>query len=132
TLHGSASTQLYGTAVAGAGDVDGDGHADLLIGGTYFPNSLQSGMAQVRSGANGGVLFTWTGAASRDAFGSSVAGLGDVDGDGVPDVIVGAKQLKAGTPGYARVFSGATGLVLFHVVGDSTHVNFGVAVSGMG
>ena len=132
TIQGSAATQLFGYSVAGAGDVDGDGHADVIIGGPYFQNSAQSGMARVHSGANGGVLLSWTGSAMRDQFGATVAGLGDVDGDGVPDVIVGAKQVVPGAAGYARVLSGANGALIYQVVGDTKDQRFGTAVARAG
>jgi hypothetical protein len=132
TVHGTAATQLYGTCVAGAGDVNGDGHADFLVGGTYFASSFNSGMARLHSGADGSVIQAWTGSAAKDAFGSSAAGVGDVDGDGVPDVIVGAKQLQAGATGYARVLSGATGATIHHVAGDAAHLRFGIAVAAAG
>jgi len=62
---------------------------------------------------------------------SSILSSGDVNGDGFDDLIVGAVQ-AAVWPGYARIFSGRSGLVLYTLSGDSAGDFFGVSVSGAG
>ncbi|MFQ5503483.1 MAG: VCBS repeat-containing protein [Planctomycetota bacterium] len=109
----------FGWAVSGAGDVDRDGHADFLVsdcnyGGANPRQPVGAGRVWLYSGKTAKVLYTWTGAARGDVFGASVAAAGDVDRDGVPDVIVGSPgNSKNGIrSGVAHVYSGKTGLVI--------------------
>lgn len=119
------------TSCALAGDVDGDGHVDAIVG---FSDQAGTDKARVFSGATGAVLHTFSSSVSGDGFGTSVAGAGDVDGDGFDDVIVGAPQNSSSSPGpgYARVFSGATGALLHEFTGLAIGDNFGHAVDGAG
>ena len=88
---------LFGFAVAGVGDVDGDGFDDLLVG-AYGDDDL---------GSNAGAAYLWLGSVSGTAsasesklsasdgraesqLGRSLAGVGDVNGDGFDDLLVGA------------------------------------------
>jgi hypothetical protein len=85
----------YGYSVASAGDVNGDGYDDVIVGAyTYENGEPQEGRAYVYLGSPTGPAAApaWT-AESNQAnafFGCSVAGVGDVDGDGYDDVAVGA------------------------------------------
>src|SRR6187402_3362198 len=100
-------------SVASAGDVDGDGAAD-------FAMSKAGGLGQVevRSGGDGGLLWTVEGAKAGDGFGATLAGLGDVDGDGSDDLAVAAPNMPLfgiGPPAYVRVVSGVDGSTLWEV-----------------
>jgi hypothetical protein len=91
-----------GTSVASAGDINGDGIADLVIGApgagpagaSYVVFGNQSGFApnidlSTLDGSNG---FKINGAIFRDASGGAVASAGDINGDGVADLIIGARN----------------------------------------
>ena len=95
-------------------------------------NGDNSGSARVFSGKSGLPLHTWDGDSAYDYFGISVSGAGDVDGDGFADLIVGAEQDCMLGPGYARVFSGKSGLPLHTWYGDDDCDFFGWSVSGAG
>ncbi|MDP6761988.1 MAG: FG-GAP-like repeat-containing protein [Planctomycetota bacterium] len=134
-LDGGAFCDHLGASVAGAGDVDGDGRADILIGiPGHDLSAVDAGAARVHSGADGSVLYEFHGDAAGDRFGTAVAGAGDVDGDGSPDLIVGAEGADRGGfgAGIARVFSGADGSALFTLAGDADGDRFGAAVDGAG
>ncbi|MCA9773386.1 MAG: FG-GAP repeat protein, partial [Myxococcales bacterium] len=105
TFSGAADSST-GFSVDGVGDINGDAVPDLLVGSPDEGNNGDfSGAARIYSGADGSVLQTFNGDGEDDAFGVAVAAAGDVNGDGKPDVIVGAEQ--ASPPGYARVFGEA-------------------------
>ena len=124
--HDSTIGSSYTSADA-AGDVNGDGYGDLLLG-----TGRGVGGAVVFSGVDGTVLHIFTGDAAGDQFGSAVSAVGDVDGDGLPDVAVSANQLASGGYGYVRVFSGADGRVLHALPGDASLPGFGQSLSGAG
>jgi len=93
---GLQSGELFGAAVGTAGDVNGDGYADVIVGAYAYNNGLagDAGAAFVYHGSVAGLALapTWTALGQRtgDNFGYSVGTAGDVNGDGYSDVIVGA------------------------------------------
>ncbi|HLF21000.1 MAG TPA: integrin alpha, partial [Aestuariivirga sp.] len=104
-LDGVATDDRSGLSVAGAGDVNGDGFADVIIGARGAdPNGSFSGSSYVvfgkAAGFAGGVVnfsalngsngFRLDGVAADDLSGRWVAGAGDINGDGFSDLIVGA------------------------------------------
>lgn len=132
-FHGAAPHDWFGYAVNGAGDVDRDGAADLIVGACYEDlGFVNTGSARVYSGRSGAVLHTFAGSAQSDWFGVAVACAGDLDRDGHDDIVVGASGADDGGPdsGSATAFSGRTGKVLFHWVGALPGDEFGVAVAG--
>ena len=102
-IHGPADV-YFGGAVAGLGDVDGDGFGDVAIGAKW--SSIDSGAAWIYSGRTHGVLASYSGA-SGDYLGCALAAVGDLNGDGVLDLAIGATQDNNAGPGYVAVYSGA-------------------------
>lgn len=133
TFDGAGIGNAFGWSVAAAGDVDGDGTGDLVVGGPGVflagGSSQGTGVARVFSGDDGATLHSISGPANGSRFGSAVAGIGDVNGDGRADLLVGAES-SAGA-GQAFVISGMTGATLRTHTG-SVGTNFGYGVGALG
>ncbi|MEW6515319.1 MAG: FG-GAP-like repeat-containing protein [candidate division FCPU426 bacterium] len=133
----------FGYSVASAGDVNGDGYADVIVGARYYTNGeSREGRAYVYHGSASGLAATpaWTGESNQvdGYFGYSVASAGDVNGDGYSDVIVGAYNCYSGEAGEGRAFvyhGSASGLAATPAwTAESNQVNacFGYSVAGAG
>ncbi len=138
TLHiftGEAEFDLFGNSVASAGDVNSDGFDDLIVG-AYLNDAGggSAGRAYVFSGQNGDTLYVFTGEATKDALGRSVASAGDVNNDGFEDMIVGAPSniVEDFGAGRAYVFSGQTGDTLHVFTGEAAIDQFGFSVASAG
>ncbi len=121
-----------GNSVAGAGDVDGDGRADVLAGAPRPAGG--AGSAVLLSGRDGRRLRRFTAGEAGDRFGERIAGAGDVDGDGVPDIAVSAPACDAAGPDAGRVYlySGADGRLLWSLDGERAGDRFGSALAADG
>ena len=137
---GQDATSNFGVAVAGAGDVDGDGYDDVIVGAPLNPVGGQyAGKVYVYLGGPGGLVkpaaFVATGENAGDDFGFSVAGAGDVNGDGFDDLVVGAHSYQTST-GRAYVYAGCAGgpqaTAIFTATGEAANNSFGHSVSGAG
>jgi hypothetical protein len=130
TWNASAVSASYGRAIAAAGDINADGFGDVWIGAPRFGFAgTTAGEVELRSGANGQVLLTLAGTPGA-GFGFSIAGGSDIDGDLVPDVVVGAPlDTTAGArAGAVYLFSGATGLPIRSHFGTAAQQGLGHAV----
>jgi hypothetical protein len=127
----------FGVSVSGAGDVNGDGHDDVIVGATGEDGgAADAGRAYVFSG-DGGLLLHTLESPSPDAFGCfgyAVSGVGDVNNDLCDDVAVGAFREACGTPdaGRAYVFGGQEGglLCVLESPNPEPGGHFGISVSG--
>lgn len=129
----SAATANFGTCVALIGDVDGDGRPELAVGSpTADRNGTDSGSVDVFA-ANGTVLRSFSGGPGW-RFGTSIAALGDVDGDSIPDLAVGAPRDGSSSypdGGSVTVISLRTGTTLRYVFGTLNH-RLGSALAPLG
>ncbi|MBL0055232.1 MAG: FG-GAP repeat protein [Chitinophagaceae bacterium] len=113
-----ASWQM-GYSVSSAGDVNGDGYGDILVGAPFYSNGQSSeGACFIYLGSATGLSSTPALTLEEDntnaRFGQSVAGAGDVNGDGYSDIIVGA-------PAYTNVEGGEGAFFMFH--GSASGIN---------
>jgi VCBS repeat protein len=131
------SNSDFGHAVSRAGDLDGDGICDFLVGSPKYTDASLGTIGRVSafSGATGTKLWSFDGPVNASKFGNSIAEPGDLDGDGVPDCIVGAPgDLDSGgvATGSVTVISGATGTMIYKVTGDAYGDMFGWDVRSAG
>ncbi len=87
-VSGATAFDVFGAAIASVGDINGDGVSDF-VGGAPRTNANSIGFAAVLSGVDGSTLLSFNGVNAGDNFGISVAGIGDVNGDAIPDIVVG-------------------------------------------
>ncbi len=111
TLTGETAGEGFGIGPAAAGDVDGDGRADLIVGAwQYAEAAVSGGRATLYSGKDGRTLKAWTCKVPGDTFGFDAVGMGDVDRDGTIDLLV--TSAWSGIHGYhsGRVFLISSGI----------------------
>ena len=117
---GGSVYDLLGRVVAGLGDTDGDGVGDLAIRVEKLGSDPESVL--LVSGATGAVLREFLAPVVLQDFGAHLAGAGDVDGDGLNDVLIGADER-------AWAYSGASGALL-HQLGGNLGDDVSVAAAG--
>jgi len=118
-ITGNAANDHFGDSVSTAGDINNDGYDDIIVG-AYYKNSQKGAAYVIYGGETSSFLnrdlstttlnptstgFMITGNAANDYFGISVSTAGDIDGDGLDDIIVGAPN-KNSNQGAAYVIYG--------------------------
>jgi hypothetical protein len=133
----------YGTSVGTAGDVNGDGFSDIIVGVPRWTNGQEDEGKAVVYHSSGTSLYltpSWTKESNQAGamLGWSVGTAGDVNGDGYADVIVGAYLWTSGQndEGGAWVYHGSSSGVHvapdWHAEGEQTSAHFGTAVATAG
>jgi len=136
--NGVGAGDAFGHSVASILDIDGDGKEDILVG-AYGANPggiLGAGSAYIFSSATGDLIRQYDGVAKYDFFGSSVASISDIDGDGKEDILVGAYSADPGgllSAGSAYIYSstGSTTVPLKQYDGVVAGGYFGYSVSSI-
>jgi hypothetical protein len=149
-LNGIADRDNAGVSVSGAGDVNGDGIDDLLIGAytagawqitpgqsyvvfgrtTGFPPLFELRRLRPDGGGDGSEGFAIQGIDGEDLSGRAVSSAGDVNGDGVDDVLIGAPNAQANTGEGYVVFGRASGFPPMVLLRDLLPENGGDGSAG--
>ncbi len=133
TLHhwkGTDHLGGFGEVVTGIGDLDGDGRGEIAIASPRRDEEPRSHAGEVRiySGRSGKVIRHWHGRQAGEIFGRMIVAAGDVDGDGVEDLAIGApwyRHESAEGVGRVELRSGRDGKVLGELIGDEPDCWFG-------
>ena len=134
---GDGGGDLLGSSVAAVGDVDGDGVGDYAAGAPengYPIPYYDNGYVRVWSGRTGLPLHFWKSDKFPSEFGQVVLPIGDVDGDGRPDIVATAYlgAFHDGSIGFARLYSGGTGKLLHTLRGRNGDEHFGMSAAAVG
>jgi hypothetical protein len=142
-VEGSQAGAQLGNAVGLAGDVNGDGFSDVIVGvNAWDAGTGDEGRALVFHGSAGGLSTTadWTvdGTQASEFLGTAAAGAGDVNGDGYSDVIVAATSYDGGEADEGRVLvyhgsaSGLATSAAWTAESDQASADYGRSVSTAG
>lgn len=133
---GEGSANYYAANVSGAGDINNDGYDDVLIGATGYDNFRGKMYCFLGSSAGLNTTPSWTktGESSGAALGI-ISGAGDVNNDGIDDIIAGAigyQSYKGKCYLYFGTASGLSNSFVWSYSGENTNDYFGFCVSSAG
>jgi len=131
-LDGPQSDDQFGWAISSVGDLDADGVADFLVSAPeYGTKAGIIGRVWAYSGATHTGMFHFSGQ-SPTAWMEATCGLGDLDGDGTPELAIGAPGDGANNEGVVTVYSGKSRTVLYSFQGEAKKDDFGFFVASLG
>lgn len=144
TFYGKDNDHM-GSSIACAGDVNGDGYSDILLGAEYYDNGqFNEGGVFVYYGSQGSVGIVGEPVATMESnqadgwFGTAVASAGDVNGDGFSDIALGAYQYDKGSnnEGVVMIYFGSPNQINTIpdqiLEGDQIEAQFGFSVACAG
>ncbi|SDH39284.1 Por secretion system C-terminal sorting domain-containing protein [Dyadobacter soli] len=116
TFEGGQVDARMGSSIACAGDVNGDGYSDILLGTQYYDNGqFNEGAVFLYHGSKDGIVGTWASLLESNQanawFGTAIASAGDVNGDGYSDIMIGCHTFDNGQTdeGHVFVYHGSAG-----------------------
>mgnify|MGYP001498604454 CR=1 FL=1 len=112
---GQQAGWLWGESLGSIGDLDGDSHREMMVASTYVDAvGTRAGRVEILSGRKGTSLRLHEGVGAGARTGAAMASLGDLDGDGVEDYLIGSpgESTLGYKQGSVRLYSGATGAEL--------------------
>lgn len=125
----------YGNSVAGLGDLNGDNYPEFLVAANFEDtNVVNAGVVRLFDGATQQVLLQLEGQFKYGAFGARVDSVGDINRDGTPDFGVSSifSDENGEGSGALWVYSGASFLFLYHLVGEMDGSVFGSGFDTVG
>ena len=129
---GAMRSSRLGRFATSIDDINGDGVRDYAAGAPLESTFADAaGAVYVWSGATGQRLAWISGDVANGKLGTAIASIDDLDGDGTPDLLVGAPGERSGD-GRIYAFSGATGLEIDHYNGRSSNGGFGTSLDAVG
>ncbi|MBC8370787.1 MAG: FG-GAP repeat protein [Planctomycetes bacterium] len=138
TFHGNHDDSGFGSRVAAGDDVNRDGFPDILVSAPGFDSITgrsYPGAVDVYSGLDGSSLVHLEGRLRAQHFGYSIAGVGDIDRDGYPDIAIGAPSFAANAivrDGFVVVVSGLTHQVIRKYTSFESSDGFGASIAAVG
>lgn len=132
-FQGRRQYQHFGHSIAGVGDIDRDGYPDIAVGLPALESDpvLARGSVVVISGLTNSIIRHYQSNEMGDGFGTSIAPVGDTNGDFWPDVFIGAPYAENGR-GSATLFSGENDAILFRTLGDDNTSRLGASIGSAG
>ncbi len=131
-VDGAAAGDRFGQLVAVMDDVNGDQKLDFLVG-NYSYNS-DTGRVYAYSGADGSFIWQADGEVAGDQFGRGAAAIGDLNNDGVADLVVGALLNDDNGPDAGKIYalSGTNGAAIWTRLAETADDRFGSAIAPAG